>query len=233
MNTVELFPHYAEFSRGLVMMPLRVVCYLAAPVVTYDDLHLDAILSYAVVEEQTRGALLGTNREYMRIPLPLAEHWRSPAGVPLWSSTTFRTSFEVVEDTRYLHRRALESRMTTRSIQTRKGRHKERRTPMPTHQVLQLQAECLGNAEEIGRLLSSVTAIGKKRASGFGVVSRWQIDEIDSFSFIQDGQYARPTPFVALDPIPIGLPLQQAGFSPPYWHAQTRTACIPRGVEVT
>ena len=55
-----------------------------------------------------------------------------------------------------------------------------------------------GDAEHIGRLVSPVQFIGKRRASGFGRVSRWQIeaDELDGI----EGPFGEP-----LRPVPINM----------------------------
>ena len=82
-----------------------------------------------------------------------------------------------------------------------------------------------GDADHISRLVSPVQFIGKRRASGFGRVSRWQIepDELDGI----EGPFGEP-----LRPVPIDMfkgdtfhPIVDASWRPAYWNPNHRTAC--------
>lgn len=217
-----------ERYAALPTAPLRVTARLAAPAISYDGLHLDGILAYAVLEELTHGMLVPQSGEYLRVPLPLRAAWWSASGVPLWRSTDLLPDAPAVADVVYLHRRALEPAMTRRNIQTGKGRHKEKRTPLPAVNNTVLVADVDGNADEIARLLATVSSIGKKRIVA-GRVLEWTVEEIDAFSFFDaTGRARRPVPLDYL-----GEPDSQAGaelaFSPPYWHRATRAWCVPTG----
>ncbi len=216
-----------ERYAALPAAPLRVTAYLASPVVTYHGLHLDGVLAYAVLEEATHGALVPQSGDYLLVPLPLRAVWRSPLGVPLWSSTDLLPDGAPPTGVQYWHRRALEPTMTTRNLLTTKGRHKERRTPMPALRPARLVADVDGNAEEIARLLATVTSIGKKRVSA-GRVLEWTIEEIPTFSFFDEtGAARRPVPLAyGGGDAAAGV---EIGFSPPYWHHATRASCVPPG----
>ncbi len=82
-----------------------------------------------------------------------------------------------------------------------------------------------GDADRIQRLLAPVQFIGKRRASGFGRVSQWQVeaDELDGIV----GPFGEP-----LRPVPIALfkgdtshPMVDAAWRPAYWNPLHRTAC--------
>jgi hypothetical protein len=82
-----------------------------------------------------------------------------------------------------------------------------------------------GDAELIEKLLTPVQFIGKRRASGFGRVSRWQIepDELDGI----EGPFGEP-----LRPVPVAMfkgdtshPIVDAAWRPAYWNPLHRTAC--------
>jgi len=230
-----MFEAYAERVAGLEMTPLRVEVDLADSVVTYDGLHFDAILSYAVVEEVTRGAMLPPQSPYIEIPLPLAVLWRNRNNVPLYASTDLMPSGSSVSAVRYWHKRGLEPDMSHRSIRLGKGKHKERRVPMPTINAQTLAADVMGNAEEIARLLNAISTIGKKRNSA-GAVLRWRIYEITRFQLVDNAGVAR-RPIPAMYYLERGNVLtlgggQHIAFSPPYWHPATRDMCIPTGVSV-
>lgn len=230
-----MFEAYAERVAGLEMTPLRVEVDLADSVVTYDGLHFDSILSYAVAEEVTEGAMLPPKAPWTEVPLPLVALWRNRLGVPLWASTDLVPKRASVSSVRYWHKRGLEPAMSRRSIRLDKGKHKERRVPMPTIHAQTLIADVMGNGEEIARLLSVISSIGKKRNSA-GAVLRWRIYEINRFELLDNAGCARR-------PIPVMYDLerdkgfrldvgQHIAFSPPYWHPETRDMCVPAGVEV-
>jgi len=82
-----------------------------------------------------------------------------------------------------------------------------------------------GDAELIHSLVTPLQFIGKRRASGFGRVSHWQIDsdELDGI----EGPFGEP-----LRPVPIALfkgdtshPIVDAAWRPAYWNPLHRTAC--------
>jgi len=215
---------------ALEMVPLRIECHLADSVVLTFPLHLDALLAYTVLEQATQGAMLPENSEYVRVPLPLACLWESE-GVPLWASTTLVPMGREVPSVRYWHRRALEPHMTRRSIRVTQGRHKELRTPAPTENAPVLVADLIGNIDEVSRLLGSITAIGKKRASA-GTVLQWRIYRIMAFSLRHEQQIRRilPVGYVMEQFGPVPMDLAHVGFSPPYWHPATRRMCLLPGV---
>ncbi len=82
-----------------------------------------------------------------------------------------------------------------------------------------------GNADHINSLLSPVQFIGKRRASGFGRVSHWNIetDDLDGI----EGHFGEP-----LRPVPVNMftgdkshPIVDAAWRPAYWNPHHRTAC--------
>lgn len=83
----------------------------------------------------------------------------------------------------------------------------------------------VGDAVQIERLVTPVQFIGKRRASGFGRVSGWQIeaDELDGI----EGPFGEP-----LRPVPIDMfsgdkshPIVDAAWRPAYWNPIHRIAC--------
>lgn len=82
-----------------------------------------------------------------------------------------------------------------------------------------------GDAEHIHRLLTPVQFIGKRRASGFGQVTRWTVepDELDGI----EGPFGEP-----LRPVPRdmfrgdkSLAVVDAAWRPAYWRVEHRAAC--------
>lgn len=223
-----MFGEYAEFVQSLDMVALRVECHLAEPAVSYQGLHFDSILSFAVVEEQTQGAMLPNKSSYVPVPLPLQALWSSPIDVPLYAATDLMPPDSATTDIRYWHRRAITPRMTTKSLRTTAGRHKEKRTAMPTINNDVLIADAIGNLDEVSRLLQFVTSIGKKRSTS-GAVLHWKVYKIKEFALLApDGTARRPIPVNVLSKINLDV-AQNLAYSPPYWHPDTKWLCIPAG----
>jgi len=214
------FPEIRERYEQLPKAALRVTVRFLSPIVHYEPLHLDAMLSYAVVYDATRGEMLSglSSGDAYYLPLPMQALWHSPSGLPLWASTDFAPQGEVVSDVTYAHKRALEPKMTSRNLTTGKGQFKEIRKPLPTIDANGFSADCVGNAEEIARLLNTTTGVGKKRAYGFGNVAEWIIEDIPEFNLYDEAEVPRR-------PLPakyVGAwrgDIMWGGWTPPYWLA--------------
>ena len=89
-----------------------------------------------------------------------------------------------------------------------------------------------GDADEIQRLLSPVSFIGKRRASGFGEVESWSFERGDLDGIL--GNFDEP-----LRPIPIEMfqgdkeayPIMDAAWKPAYWDVMNRRACYAPALE--
>lgn len=209
------------------MQPLQITAHFDTPVVAYYSLHFDAILSHAVFTRAIGN--ITPFEDYLHIPLPLAALWHSPTGVPLWASTDMIPHEDAIRDELWLHRRALEPNMTHQNISTVKGRHKEKRTPLPALNTQTLTCFVIGDPNAIADLLRDVGSIGKKRHIA-GAVRQWEIVPAPAFA-LQDEQFRllRPVPVSAVGEFPIDTPFAWLGFSPPYWHTATHQICMPPG----
>ena len=83
-----------------------------------------------------------------------------------------------------------------------------------------------GDVDHIRKLLEPVQFIGKRRASGFGRVARWEFepDDLDGI----EGPFGEP-----LRPVPVAMfngdkshPVVDAAWRPAYWNPLHRTACF-------
>ncbi|MBK7519384.1 MAG: hypothetical protein IPJ33_15625 [Gammaproteobacteria bacterium] len=84
---------------------------------------------------------------------------------------------------------------------------------------------CEGDADRIRALLESVHFIGKRRASGFGEVARWEVEpgELDGVTGI-DGEPLRPVPIDLFTGNPGSIKVDTA-WRPAYWHPAHRAIC--------
>jgi hypothetical protein len=82
-----------------------------------------------------------------------------------------------------------------------------------------------GDGEAIQRLLEEVHFIGKRRASGFGEVTAWAVDqgELDGVVGVV-GEPLRPVPLELFDGDPDSLKVD-AAWKPAYWHPAHRAIC--------
>ncbi len=221
-----LRPHGERYIE-LEVTPLRVVLHLqpGSRLAGYDPINLDNLLARMVVDEATEGRGLPFTPEAYNLPVPLKCLWRSDAGLPLWAATPFTPAADCADDVAYWHKRVQTGRFTgTKSgkytISSTNGRYMERRVPLPTKVCDIWQADCIGNAAEVARLLAGCTYVGKRRTNGFGEVAHWEVQPLDAFALVRDDRLTRPIPAMAIEllngHVPEGQPAP-IGWTPPQW----------------
>lgn len=173
-------------------IPLRVRCWLRAPVVADQWLPLDGILFYQSVRDDlgaqevtVPGASLlaeakGGPMRGGRLPLAYvhAKDWYyrcswaqwGPCvdGQDAWSKRFDQTHADLVD---FRGRRG--------KINTSAGDYKAYRMPVYYRSALWVEWYCVGEPEHIRYLLSTLTHIGKKTAQGWGRVARWEIEPVE------------------------------------------------------
>lgn len=217
---------------ALPKQPLLVRGELLTPYVPAEPsgaLHLDAILSSAVLDSHPAPPIFPEDGSPAVVPLPLELVWVSPEGRPLWAASDLRPQGEILRSREYWHKRAPADRMQLakkRRLETRRGRYKEYRVPLATVNVPELRAICVGNGPEVAWLLRHVTHVGKKSSQGFGRV-RWKVATLGQSpeEITEAALRARPVPAAyALErrgeiSLRGGERYARMGWTPPYWHA--------------
>jgi hypothetical protein len=220
----------AEFE-AFPKMPLQIELRLLNPLLSYHSLHLDSILTSVVAQKM--GWIGEQVRQYMEVPAPLEVTWRSQAGVPLYACTDLvPVDGDPQRGEMYYHMRALQPSMTHANLNTQSGRHKEKRTAIPSLNNRHYRAFAIGHLETIISLLNTVTAVGKKRHSA-GTVESWFVEPCSSFCFVSpDRKALRPLPiaFVHANELPLDIEPMPQGFSPPYWHLACNLPCYATGM---
>lgn len=227
--------------QALPKEPLLVRAELLTPYVpaTPDgSVHLDALLSAMVLETHPKAPLFPEDGSPACVPLPLELAWVSPGGRPLWVSSDLRPQGDAIRSQEYWHKRTPSDRLdlaTKQRLETRRGRWKEYRMPLPTVRVPELRGVCIGNAPEIARLLSHVSHIGKKASQGFGRVSfrisRWDESRGEAYRACM---HARPVPVsYIMDEegelhVGEGVRYSRMGWTPPYWYAPWHDLAVIR-----
>lgn len=220
---------YQERYETIETQPLRIHLHLVhnSQLAGYDPVALDNLLARAVLMEATGGqTMLDSKRVYV-LPVPLKRLWQSPEGLPLWAATQFWPEGVAVSDIVYWHKRVQRGEFTGTktgklSIKSTDGRWMERRVPLPVKAACDHWcAECIGNPEEIARLLSTISHVGKRRSNGFGEVERWEIEEIAEFGLLREGVLTRPMIAEALPELLPGVRFAEepapVGWTPPQW----------------
>lgn len=208
------------------MTPLQITARLAGAIsLPRGSIALDALLASQV-------ALRG------QLPPPRSAEDCAPLEIPIAREPGGRfhlASFSVGEfdqaELRYVSKRAPAEQYQTigagkiRRVLLSAGANKSYRIPMPVSHARGdvLRWWCLGDADGIRDLLSTVVGLGKRRAVGYGRVLAWTVEPVESwgegFPVVLHGCALRPLP---QDWPGLELPkLRHAVLSYPYW-AQSR-----------
>jgi CRISPR type IV-associated protein Csf3 len=112
------------------------------------------------------------------------------------------------------------------------GRYKAYHMPLATMVTDRIVWYAVGDAEMIARLLSPITAIGKKHAQGQGHVLRWEVEPIaEDYSEWKDGRLMRPIPGPLVRNMH-PLDMQHIAFRAPQWHVLNQAMCVTKGIRV-
>jgi hypothetical protein len=202
--------------------PLTVRLWLASARAGYDSLNLDGLLAWCVLSSQMAVPAM-LNDAYYFIPLPCRMLWQSPEGYPLWATTAFLGQGWQTVDTEYTNRQFDPELFTRRGrtlVQPGAGEWRPRRSVVPLENAAWYEAQCLGNGEEIERLLQQVIGVGKRRGAGYGAIDRYRVVPAETYSYTTMGALARPIPAAArgaVGRLPAIEP-EMIGWTTPYWH---------------
>lgn len=212
------------------MTPLHVVSHIPGQIsLPHKPLALDALLASQIAIRA--GSPPPANAgECQPIEIPVA---KEPGGrFHLCSVSRGKlTEFEL----HYINRRAPVEQYQllgppSGRVQITGGPDKSYRIPLEVGHLENSRLEwwCLGLAQEITDLLSTVTHLGKKRGTGLGAVDRWDVLPVDpwpGFPVVRDGQPLRPLP--ADWPGLVDPPLAYGCLTMPYWDhsAEDLIAC--------
>lgn len=213
----ELAPYWIRYTSPefqQTLRPLRITIEVSGPMAGYNDPTLDGILARLVTDEAFEGGALDGDFAPYLLPVPLYRLWTDPVtGLPLWASNHFAPGGESLQAESYWHKRMIRTEMVRqRPGQPQpyaiKGRYKEKRVPMPVKAAGCWEVDCIGDPEEIARLLRSLDAIGKKRMA---LVLGFDVQQIDQFTL------KRPVPVHYFDDPTAVTNKQYVGWTPPYW----------------
>src|SRR5690606_10100007 len=158
---------YTDDAHQQAMRPLRVTVEVDGLMAGYDEPTLDGLLAAMVVQEALHGAPMdGTFAPYV-LPVPLYRLWTCPeTRLPLWACNPFRPVGPNQRVTTFLHKRTVRpehARQQKGQPQPYpiKGRHKEKRVPLPAQTARYWYADGIGDEAEVARLMGLVEVMGK------------------------------------------------------------------------
>ncbi len=228
------------------MQQLKVTAFLAAPVVGDFTLPLDGILLYYALADaagEIAPALApGQSPDYDPHIVPL-QVVRSAADENAWC---YACSFaqwpdEHIDGVAHWNKRFDErwsmylAPRDRKKILVGKGHFKSYHTAMRYRSAASVSWWCIGDKDEIARMLEMADNIGSKRSQGWGRVSRWLIEETDACYPLLAADGVTPmraiprTLYFELTHDEMALdamisPLR--GFRPPYWSRDNQGECI-------
>lgn len=197
------------------MQGLIITAYVGTPVYTgthIDAVHLDSILAYAATCHLPPLA----QGEVRVVDIPgLHKTWEDDDGKPLWAcSMLYAKDGESGQE--YAHRRYPSHRAKMAKKQSANlsaGQYKEGRRSIRTTDARVWEAMAIGDKDKVEGLLTKIGHIGS-RASIYGHVIKWVVDECDSVT-LDDVMSRRPVPveYESCD-----SPDPFMAWTPPYWY---------------
>lgn len=209
----------------------KVICKLCSPLCK-EAPYLDALLYNELMFKQglcksgkklNRGDSIDEIKE-IRIPLKSIRY----NDVPIYfcSNPIYKIDYEYREDFSY-HMEPelcfLLSDKERKSISSTSGIYKDRRLPIRLKLVNEIIWFCNGTKNSVLEILQSITSIGSLRKQGFGVISEWEVENIEKdYSFFIERKEKRvlmkslPENIIQKDMT--GYTIGYGAFSPPYWH---------------
>ncbi len=204
------------------MKNLRIEAVLQSPIVLYDPLFLDSILTLAVHIREGRFESPMNYEDIVYVDIPLAKErdvWCASAGMfvsreskDVWHKK-FASEYEEMID----------FGGNKEAIVTSNGPYRAYAMPLMVSSAPKVVWFARGKKEEIEKLLSNIPALGKKRAIGYGNISKWEVAEIENErSITMPGGVARHLP-VEYGVYPNNK--RNVSYKPPYWDRRYFAEC--------
>lgn len=232
-NQTRINQKQVEYN-SLPMRPLKIAFQMSLPYSCLDPFHLDSLLAFFSLQEML-GECFYTNddSQVIHAPLPLARtvvnqekdiwFWHASAGISevlyeeiaSWKKRWDDENDDLVQ----------EKRGGSLKIDHKRSFFKSYSMPLVITGSKSIHFYVVGNEQEIRKLLSNCTHIGKKRSQGYGEVKKIEIhDTNDNYScWIADKPMrAMPAHNVDVSKFPM---LQRMGYRPPYWHPINMALC--------
>ena len=229
---------YSQKIKTMQFEPLVITANMVSGthITNYMPIYLDNLIARMVVEEAIKTPFPDQSIDgyWLPVPMDVAGYYQQ---YPLWNASVFFVVDESASDIVYLHKRSLSGQLSKpRNISTAVGRWMERRIPIPTMICNELQARCIGNQEEIQRLLENVHFIGKHHNRGFGEVKNWTIEKgTFETALVSDSQLTHAIPVESCMDVCNSIITRQSelvGWTPPEWKMALFSLGWPVGTRI-
>jgi CRISPR type IV-associated protein Csf3 len=206
------------------MRNFRIEALLISPVIIYEPLHLDSLLSYAKNIIQGRREIPQRMEDATIFDdLPLArvnDVWCSSAGFVVG-----RDSKEIIHKKfEYAYENLIDFEGKREVIFTGGLYFKNNARPLIVTTAEKIIWFAVGNQSEVKKMLDTVIQIGRGRAVGYGAIKEWRYYGIaKDKSFFSGNKAMRKIPIEMAHCITSKI--ERCGYKPPYWDRSTYKPC--------
>jgi hypothetical protein len=188
-----------------------------------EPIHLDALLSWALMPFHYKGEPPGRDDRPLDVPLPLGKWHKN--GEWGWHASALFPDGETAESLQFWRKRFRQSKMEycKGNPNLKNGIYREYNVPMPLILCHRLVCYALGSKKRVKQILKKqVKYIGKKKAYGKGMVVGVDVEIIDKdLSLVSGGNAQRYLPVNDGD--------KHIRPRPPYWNNVGRVECCRVG----
>jgi len=211
----------------------KITAYLCSPLVGEPPM-LDAIMEWELAKrmgmEHHRKLTRNVHLSSLKRPLIPVARKDVPGGQVYQCSSPIMPG-DVPEWVEHLNKRLDTNKAALRlsdkqrkSLLTASGPYKMRHVPMRIRLVDRIVWFVRGDRKEINKILKSIPALGKLRHYGYGLVSRWEYEEVEANNALFANNKGK---LVLMRPLPLNAAVEcgAGGYKqsfgscdPPYWH---------------
>ena len=229
----EIMRRILDYETGNDYTPLEIQMEIIPPVyITSPWLHLDSIVSYLCLRDAADDLFYTMPTEetidVSLLDLPLKKTldvYHSSVGIYSEHSKLYRDTIYKRFTDKETHK--LTKKQQQGRIKTNQGHFKDFMINLPILITDTVTFYCNGDKNELKRLLTHLTNIGKKGSVGGGRIKQIHIRKSsEDYSFFKDGHIMRPIPSTMDVPICEGMIFQQQPYKPPYWDKNNVCMCI-------
>lgn len=232
----EIIKRIKNYGGGYKYTPLKISISVLPPIyINSPWLHFDSILTYLCIREALDELFYYLPTEHimdisqLKIPLKKTEDiYHSSVGI-------YSDNLRIYCDKLYKRFTDKQTNKLTKKqqkgkIKINQGHFKDFMINMPMLITDNITFYANGDKNEIKRLLSNLTHLGKKTSIGSGQINNIKIKEIpEDYSFFKDNNIMRPIPVKIKLPIIEGMRFEKQPYKPPYWDKNNVDMCyVPK-----
>jgi CRISPR type IV-associated protein Csf3 len=211
------------------MQPLKVTAYLQTGQVVSTDgyLPLDSILAAAWMQKNRPDLFYNDGMKAKEILIPELPFQKENINSQWFWACSFAQYEKQAETVAYWHKRFdailaekhVDFGKKRGAVNVKSAKYKNYRMPMVNIITEKIEWYCVGDLEQVKELVNMITAIGKKRSQGYGLVDEWTVE-----SWPEDWSiYGPKGKFMRAIPDSNGSMIW--GVRPPYWYHDNQVMC--------